>query len=82
MIVSASVAQALLFMALILVYYFIDPHTLAIREMIGGKFSGKTLEFAGLTLSVPAIALVLVGVSTALRTPIWPDPRLVHAVDA
>jgi NADH-quinone oxidoreductase subunit M len=42
-IVTASVGNALLFSALVLIYYSVDPHTFLLRELAGGKLNGKTV---------------------------------------
>lgn len=71
-VVAAVIGNALLFTALLLVYYSIDPHTFALKELTGGKFVGKTFEIFGQEVSVPLIAFSLIGLGLALRTPIWP----------
>ena len=39
--------NALLFGALVLIYYSIDPHSFSLHELAGGKLVGKTFEILG-----------------------------------
>jgi len=71
-VVAAVISNALLFAALVLVYYSVDPHTFSIRELASGKLIGKTFTFLGYELSVSAVAFALVCASMALRAPVWP----------
>lgn len=71
-VVTSALGNALLFGALVLVYYSVDPHTFSLRELMGGKLVGKTFEFLGTELSVSATAFGLVSAGLALRAPIWP----------
>lgn len=70
--VAASIGNALVFGALILVYYSIEPHTFLLRDLSGGKLAGKTLDILGHSISVSVLAFSLVGAGLALRAPIWP----------
>lgn len=71
-IVSAAIGNALLFAALVLVYYSVDPHSFSLKELTGSKFKDKTLEVLGGSISVPVFAFVLIGAGLALRAAIWP----------
>lgn len=71
-VVATSLGSALLFAALVLIYYSIDPHTFSLRELAGGKLNGKTFEFLGYAISVPVVAFSLIAAGLALRAPIWP----------
>lgn len=71
-VVAASLGNALLFGALILIYYSIEPHTFSLKELAGGKLNGKTFEFMGHAVSVPVVAFSLMSGGLALRAPIWP----------
>jgi NADH-quinone oxidoreductase subunit M len=71
-VVSASLGNALLFAALVLIYYAIDPHGFSLRELAGGKLSGKTFEMLGAEIPVAAVAFGLTCAGLALRAPIWP----------
>lgn len=71
-IVSASLGNALLFAALVLIYYSVDPHSFSIRDLAGGKLNGKTFDMMGFELSVPIAAFALTCAGLALRAPIWP----------
>jgi NADH-quinone oxidoreductase subunit M len=71
-IVAASIGNALLFAALILVYYSVDPHTFSLQELAGGKLAGKTFRFLGNELAVSSVAFGLIGAGLALRAPVWP----------
>ena len=70
--IAASLGDALIFAALILVYYSIDPHSFSLRELAGGKFSGKVFYMLGYELSVSGIAFSLLSAGLCLRAPIWP----------
>jgi NADH-quinone oxidoreductase subunit M len=70
-IVSAVLGNALLFAALVLIYYSVDPHTFALRDL-AGKLNNKTFEMMGYEISVPVVAFALTCAGLALRAPIWP----------
>lgn len=71
-IVSASFGNSLIFAALILIYYSVEPHTFSLGELAGGKLNGKVFDFMGHTLSVPLVAFSLMSIGLAFRAPIWP----------
>lgn len=71
-IVAATLGNALIFSAMVLVYYSIDPHSFLLKELSGGKLAGKFFEFFGYQLSVSNVAFALMSVGLALRAPIWP----------
>jgi NADH-quinone oxidoreductase subunit M len=71
-IVAASLGNALIFGALVLVYYSVDPHSFALRELAGGKLAGKVFEFLGYQFKVSGMAFGLICAGLALRAPIWP----------
>lgn len=71
-IVSAVLGNALFFGAIVLIYFSIDPHTFLLRDLAGGKFAGKTFAFLGGEVSTEGAALLLISLSIALRTPVWP----------
>lgn len=71
-VVATSLGSALIFAALILIYYSIDPHTFSLRELAGGKLNGRTFDFLGYAISVPVVAFSLIAGGLALRAPIWP----------
>lgn len=70
--VAASLGDALIFAALILIYYSVDPHSFSLRELSGGKLGGKVFDFLGSGLSVSGVAFALISAGLALRAPIWP----------
>ena len=71
-IVAAAIGNALLFAALVLIYYAVDPHTFSIHELSGGKLVQKTFTLLGYDLPVGNVAFGLIGLGLALRAPIWP----------
>ncbi len=71
-IVSSAVGNALLFAALVLIYYSVDPHTFSIRDLAGGKLEGRTFQFLGRDLQVSRVAFFLCAAGLALRAPVWP----------
>ncbi len=71
-IVVASLSGALIFSALVLIYYSVDPHSFSLRELSGGRLSGKLFDFLGVELPISGAAFALMSVGLALRAPIWP----------
>lgn len=71
-IVASSLSNALIFSALILIYYSVDPHSFSLRELSGGKFAGKAFDFLGYQLPVAGTAFALMSAGLSLRAPIWP----------
>jgi NADH-quinone oxidoreductase subunit M len=70
--VASAMGDALIFLALVLVYYSIDPHSFSLRELAGGKFAGKMFNFLGYELPVSGVAFGLISAGLSLRAPIWP----------
>jgi NADH-quinone oxidoreductase subunit M len=71
-VVSGSIGNALMFAALVLIYYSAEPHTFSLAALSGGKLASKTFEFLGHELSVPFTAFFLIASGLALRVPVWP----------
>ena len=71
-IVVNSIGNALLFAALILVYYSVDPHSFSLKELAGVKLGTKILDIGGFEFSVGPAAFLLTSLGLALRAPIWP----------
>jgi len=71
-IVVASIGNAMIFAALVLIYYSMDPHTFSLRELAGGKLAGKSFELLGNQIPVSGGAFVLISLGLAFRAPIWP----------
>jgi len=69
---AASLGDALMFCALILVYYSVDPHSFSLMDLAGGRLGGKIFSFLGYEFPVSPIAFVLISFGLALRAPIWP----------
>ena len=70
--VAGSIGNALIFSALVLIYYSLDPHTFSLRELAGAKLAGKEFSFLGFELPVSGVAFVLMSAGLAMRAPIWP----------
>ena len=70
--VAAALGDALIFAALILIYYSVDPHSFSMQELSGGKLVGKTFEFLGYNLSISNVSFALMSAGLSLRAPIWP----------
>jgi NADH-quinone oxidoreductase subunit M len=70
--VAASLGDALIFAALILIYYSVDPHSFSLRELSGGKLAGKMFNFLSFELPVSGVAFGLMSAGLSLRIPIWP----------
>lgn len=71
-IVSSGMGNALLFASLVLVYYSVEPHSFLIKEFMGGKLAGKTIQFLGSEVGVSGLAFFLMALGLALRAPLWP----------
>jgi NADH-quinone oxidoreductase subunit M len=71
-LVSASVSNAMLFGAIILIYYAVEPHSFLLRELGGRALSGKTVEIAGTSFLVSHVACFLIVAGMTLRLPVWP----------
>jgi NADH-quinone oxidoreductase subunit M len=72
LIVSATLGNALLFAALILIYHSVDPNTFLLKELSGGKLESRTFPFLGETLPVAPVCVALISLGLALRVPLWP----------
>jgi NADH-quinone oxidoreductase subunit M len=70
--IATAIGNALLFSALILIYYSADPHTFLLHDLTGGKLGAKTLALAGFEFPVAPVAFGLVSLGLAFRAPIWP----------
>ncbi|MEK7399868.1 MAG: NADH-quinone oxidoreductase subunit M, partial [Candidatus Poribacteria bacterium] len=70
--VSSAISNALLFIALILIYYSADPHGFLMGELSGGKLIGKTVSISGMTIYVANFAFLLISVGFAIRAAMWP----------
>jgi NADH-quinone oxidoreductase subunit M len=71
-IVASTVSNALIFSALILIYYSVDPHSFSLKELAGGKIAGKQFDFLGYDFSVSGAAFALLCSGLSLRAPVWP----------
>jgi len=79
-LVSASIGNALIFAAVVLIYYSVDPHTFSLAELAGSKLSGKTFEILGSEFAVGPVAFVFLSLGIALRVAVWPfHGWLVHS---
>jgi NADH-quinone oxidoreductase subunit M len=68
----SSVANGLLFMGVLLVYYAMDPHSFLIEDMMGGRLIDKKFMLIGHEFLIQPVALVLLGLGLALRSAVWP----------
>lgn len=71
-IITSSTGNALVFFALILVYFSANPHTFSLRELASGKLEGSMIEVFGSEISVSKLAFLFFSVGLGLRIPIWP----------
>jgi len=71
-IVASAVGNALLFAALVLIYYAVEPHSFSLRELSGGILDNKTLEVFGRDVSLSKVAFGLIALGLAFRAPVWP----------
>ena len=70
--VAAALGDALIFAALILVYYSMELHTFSLHELSGGKLTGKVFDFLGYELPVSGVSFALISAGLSLRAPVWP----------
>ena len=71
-IVSASLGNIFIFLALILIYYAVDPPSFSLKELVGSKLVGKSFHLFGNTFPVTEVAFILMSFGLSLRAPIWP----------
>lgn len=71
-LISATLGNALLFLAILLAYYAVDPHTFSLHELAAGKLEGKSFSVLGMELPVASCVFWLLFVGLCLRIPIWP----------
>jgi len=71
-IVTGALGNALLFIALILIYYASEPHTFAMEELLGGQVSKESFSFLGYEVSVLSLGFMFLCLGMAFRVPVWP----------
>ncbi len=71
-VVVASIANGLIFAALVLIYYAAEPHTFDLHSLEGGKLGAATFRFLGQSVSVSAASFALMSLGLALRAAVWP----------
>lgn len=71
-VVISSIGNALVFAALLLIYYAVDPHTFLLKELAGGVVAKKQFEFLGTEFSVQTVSFILISLGLSLRAPVWP----------
>jgi NADH-quinone oxidoreductase subunit M len=71
-VVSSSIGNALLFAAMVMIYYSVEPHTFSLRELSGGKLDGEVLETFGVSISLSKAAFFFIALGLAFRAPVWP----------
>lgn len=71
-IVTAALGNAMIFLALVLIYYSVEPHTFSLQSLAGGKLEGKTFRALGTEMSVPVASFFLISLGLSLRACIWP----------
>ncbi len=71
-IIAASIGNAMVFGALLLIYYSADPHTFSLRDLAGKKLAGKSFDFSGIEIGVSTAVCFLMGLGFAFRAPVWP----------
>jgi NADH-quinone oxidoreductase subunit M len=81
-VVVASIANGLIFAALVLIYYAADPHTFDLQALEGGKLGEATFRFLGQNVKVSVAAFTLMAIGLSLRAAVWPlHGWLVKAVE-
>ena len=72
MFIASALGDALIFTALVLIYYSVDPHSFSLKELSKGGLAEKTFGLFGWGFSVSTISFLLVSLGLCLRIPIWP----------
>lgn len=68
----SSVANALFFIGILLVYYAMEPHTFLIEDMLNGKLVDKKFTLIGHEFAIQPVAILLLSLGLALRAAVWP----------
>jgi len=69
-IVTSAVGNALFFIAVLLIYYSVEPHTFSLYELV--NMDTNTSVFYGVPIPVVTLAFVLICAGFILRVPIYP----------
>lgn len=70
--VTSLMGNALLFVAMLLVYYAAEPHTFSIYELSPEKIADKNLQIFGREWRISKVVFLLASFGMALRVPVWP----------
>jgi NADH-quinone oxidoreductase subunit M len=71
-LVTSALGNALLFGAMVLIYYSKDPHTFLFRDLVQGGIPSRMIQVAGVEVSVSLLAFLFICLGLALRAPVWP----------
>jgi NADH-quinone oxidoreductase subunit M len=71
-LVTSAIGNALLFGAMVLIYYSKEPHTFLIRDLIQGGIPARTIQVSGVEFSASFLAFLFICLGLALRAPVWP----------
>ena len=71
-LMTACTGNALFFLALILVYYAVEPHSFSIADLIGGKVESAVIQIGQKTFRVSILAFLLMALGFAFRIPVFP----------
>ncbi len=71
-LVTSAVGNALLFGAMLLIYYSNEPHTFLIRDLVQAGIPAREITVSGVRFSVSSVAFLFICLGLALRAPVWP----------
>ncbi len=69
---ASVVGNSLIFAALVLIYYSLEPHTFSIHEIAQGAIRQAVVPVFGTSVKVTTLACLLMCGGLALRAPVWP----------
>lgn len=69
---TSAIGNAFLFVAIVLVYYSVFPHTFSMTGLFGDPLKGRTFLFLGTEYNVASVAFLMLCLAVALRVPVWP----------
>lgn len=71
-LVTGALGNAAIFIGLVAIYYGVEPHTLSIKDLLGGRLGAVDYEFFGKGITVSRVAFVFFCLGLCLRVPVWP----------
>lgn len=70
-ITMSALGNALFLMALVIIYFSVEPHSFSIKDLMGDRIHG-TFDLFGSQVPIASIAFLLLSMGIACRLPLWP----------